>query len=159
MNEVAMIDGANIRTGERRKSNRLKLRDDSFAVLKFESPIIGKINDINKGGASILYFQSNSLSDEKPFIDIFTSDNSFVLQHIPFRTISDSKIDLQFDLGRASLRKKGVMFCGLDAFQKEELKFFIRTYTVDLSPNVVDIKFSQGISKSLPDAVNASASM
>ena len=159
MNEVAMIDRANIRTGERRKSNRLQLRDNSFAVLKFESPIIGKINDINKGGASILYFQSNSLSNEKPFIDIFTSDNSFVLQHIPFRTISDSKIDMQFDLGRAALRKKGVMFCGLDASQKAELKYFIRTYTVDASPNVVDIKFSQENSKSLPYAINASASI
>ena len=159
MNEVAMPDGAKIRTEERRKSNRLKLRDNSFAVLKFESPIIGKINDIHKGGASILYFQSNSLSDEKPFIDIFTSDNSFVLQDIQFRTISDSKIDLQFDLGRAELRKRGVMFGGLGAFQKAELNFFIRTYTVDLSPNVVDLKFSQEISESLPHAVNASASM
>ena len=159
MNEVAMIDGANIRTGERRKFNRLKLRDNSFAVLKFESPIIGKINDIHKGGASILYFQSNSLSDEKPFIDIFTSDNSFVLQHIPFRTISDSKIDIQFDLGRAALRKKGVMFSGLDAFQNAELKYFIRTYTVDPSPNVVDVKFSRENSKSLLYAINASASI
>ncbi len=159
MNEVAMLYGANIRTGERRKSNRLKLRDNSFAVLKFESPIIGKINDINKGGASILYFQSNSLSGEKPFIDIFTSDNSFVLQHIPFRTISDSKIELQFDLGRATLRKKGVMFCGLDESQKEELNFFIRTYTVDQSTNVVDIKFSQEISERLPYAVDASSGM
>jgi len=159
MNEVAMIDRANIRTGERRKSNRLKLRDDSFAVLKFESPIIGKIHDINKGGASILYFQSNRLSDEKPFIDIFTSNNSFVLQHIPFRTISDSKIDLQFDLGRTVLRKKGMMFCGLDESQKEELNFFIRTYTVDLSTNVVDIKFSQEISERLPYAVDASSGM
>lgn len=157
MNEVKMIDGAILRTGERRKSNRLKLRDNSFAVLKFESPIIGKINDINKGGASILYFQSNGLADEKPFIDIFTSDNSFVLQHIPFRTISDAKIDMQFDLGKAVLRKKGVMFSGLNALQKAELKYFIRTYTVDPSPNVVDVKFSRETTKSLLYAINASA--
>lgn len=150
LNEVVMIDGAKIRTGERRKSNRLKLRDNSFAVLKCESPIIGKINDINKGGASILYFQSNTLSDEKPFIDIFTSDNSFVLQHIPFRTISDSKIDMQLDLGRAVLRKKGVMFRKLDAFQNAELKYFIRTYTVDPSPKVVDIKFHRKIQRVYP---------
>ena len=145
-----MIDGAKIRTGERRKSNRLKLRDNSFAVLKFESPIIGKINDINKDGLSILYFQSNGLSDEKPFIDIFTSDNSFVLQHIPYRTISDSKIDMQFDLGKAVLRKKGVMFNGLDALQKAELKYFIRTYTVDSSSNVVDIKFHEKFQRAYP---------
>ncbi len=145
-----MITGADIRTRERRRSNRLKLRDDSFAVLKFESPIIGKINDITKGGASILYFQSNGLSDEKPFIDIFTSDNSFVLQHIPFSTISDSKIDIPLDLGKAVLKKKGVMFNGLNAAQRAELKYFLRTYTVDPSCNLIDINCSQHTSKNQP---------
>jgi len=138
-----MITGLEVGNRDRRKSNRLKLRDDSFAVLKFERPVIGKINDITKGGASILYFQSNGLSDEKPYIDIFTSDNSFVLQRIPFRTISDAKIDIPYDLGKTVLRKKGVMFNGLNARQRAELKYFLRTYTVDPSSNVVSINFSQ----------------
>jgi hypothetical protein len=137
-------------TRERRKSNRLKLRDDSFAVLKFKGPVIGKINDISKSGASILYFQSKGFSDEQPFIDIFTSDNSFVLQHIPFRTISDSQIDVQFNLGKTVLRKKGIMFGKLSASQRAELKYFIRAYAVALSHNVVKINFSQQISENLP---------
>ena len=148
-----MANGTDTMTRERRKSNRLKLRDDSFAVLRFGTPTIGKISDITKAGASILYFQSNGLTDEQPFIDIFTSDNSFVLQHIPFRTISDSNVGMQFDLGQTVLRKKGVLFNGLNAEQKAELKYFIRAYTVAPSPNVADTNSSHDISKNLSQAV------
>ncbi len=143
-------------TAERRISNRLRLRDDSFVVLRFERPVIGKINDISKHGASILYFQSNGFSEEQPLIDIFTSDNSFVLQHIPFRTITDSQVDMQLDLGKTTLRKKGVMFDNLNASKKTELKYFIRAYAANPSSNVADINSFQDIPKTMPDSVKTS---
>ena len=115
---------------ERRKTNRLRARTVSFALLHFREPIIGQINDISIFGASILYFRSNRDSDEESTLDIFTSDNRFVLKDIPIEIVSDFKVKVEIDLGQTALRKRGVKFLNLSKAQKEQLKHFMRLYAV-----------------------------
>jgi hypothetical protein len=115
---------------ERRKTARLRARTVSFALLHFREPIIGQINDISIFGASILYFRSNRGLDEELTLDIFTSDNRFVLKDIPIEIVSDFKVNVEIDLGQTALRKRGVKFLNLSKAQKEQLKHFMRLYAV-----------------------------
>ncbi len=115
---------------ERRKTDRLRARTVCFALLHFREPIIGQINDISIFGASILYFRSSRDREEKRTLDIFTSDNQFVMKGVSFEIVSDFKVNVEINLGQASLRKRGVRFLGLSKAQKEQLKHFMRLYAV-----------------------------
>jgi hypothetical protein len=115
---------------ERRKTDRLRARTVCFALLHFREPIIGQINDISIFGASILYFKSSRDVDEELVVDIFTSDNRFVLKEVPIEIVSDFKVNVEIDLGQTSLRKRGVKFLNLSKAQKEQLKHFMRLYAI-----------------------------
>lgn len=115
---------------ERRKAGRLRARTVCFALLHFKEPIIGQINDISIFGASILYFKTNRDLDEDLLLDIFTSDNRFVLKDIAIEIVSDFKVNVEIDLGHVSLRKRGVRFLDLTKAQKDQLKHFMRVYAV-----------------------------
>ena len=115
---------------ERRKTDRLRARTVCFALLHFRDPIIGQINDISIFGASILYFRSRRDLDEKLLMDIFTSDNRFVLKDIAFEIVSDFKVNIELNLGDTALHKRGVKFLDLSKAQKEQLKHFMRLYAV-----------------------------
>jgi hypothetical protein len=115
---------------ERRKTERLKARTVCFALLHFREPIIGQINDISMFGASILYFRSNRDLEERLALDIFTSDNRFVMKDVSFEVVSDFKVNIEIHLGQISLRKRGVRFLDLSKPQKEQLKHFMRLYAV-----------------------------
>ena len=99
-------------------------------MLHFREPIIGQINDISIFGASILYFKSSRDLDEELVVDIFTSDNRFVLKEVPIEVVSDFKVNVEIDLGQTTLRKRGVKFLDLSKAQKDQLKHFMRLYAV-----------------------------
>jgi len=115
---------------ERRKTERLRARTVCFALLHFQEPIIGQINDISIFGASILYFKSNPDLEETLALDIFTSDNGFVMKGVAFEIVSDFRVNVEINLGQTLLRKRGVRFLDLSKFQKEQLKHFMRLYAV-----------------------------
>ena len=113
---------------ERRKMNRLKARAVSFVLFRFQEPIIGQLNDISLFGASVLYFMRNEPTPEDLRMDIFTSDNQFVLKYIPFTIVTDARVPMEIDLGPLSLHKRGVRFRTLSKAQRTQLKNFIRLY-------------------------------
>ena len=115
---------------ERRKADRLRARTVCFALLHFREPIIGQINDISIFGASILYFKASRDLDEELVVDIFTSDNRFVLKEVPIEIVSDFKVNVEIDLGQTTLRKRGVKFLNLSKARKDQLKHFMRLYAI-----------------------------
>jgi hypothetical protein len=115
---------------ERRKVERLRARTVCFALLHFQEPTIGQINDISIFGAAILYFKSNRDTEEQLSLDIFTSDNRFVMKGIAFEIVSDFRVNVEISLGQTELRKRGVKFLNLSKAQKEQLKHFMRVYAV-----------------------------
>ena len=115
---------------DRRKMNRLYARAVSFVLLRFPEPIIGQMNDVSLLGTSILYFQRHEPPDEILRLDIFTSDNRFVMKKVPFSTVTDIKIPIQIDHGSISLHRRGVEFCSMDKWRRKELKNFIRVYGI-----------------------------
>jgi hypothetical protein len=119
---------------ERRKTDRMRARTVCFALLHFTEPIIGQINDISMFGAAILYFKSNRDLEEKLSLDIFTSDNRFVMKDVAFEIVSDFKVNVEINLGQTALRKRGVKFFDLTKAQKEHLKHFLRVYAVGNGP-------------------------
>ena len=114
---------------ERRKHQRFKAREGSFAALK-PSQAVGEITDISKGGLAVHYaLYDRDLEMPSEVMIIFTADR-FHLKKIPCKKISDFQIEENPPFSSISTRRCGLKFGDLTEEQKSQLDYFLHNYTV-----------------------------
>ncbi len=116
---------------DRRKQNRLKVKDNAFAVLKSDSPILAQIKEISTGGLTVQYFDNVWRSDEIFELDILLSDSKFRIRRIPCTTTANFEIFITIDENYITMRQQGLKFSELTHAHKSRLNYLIYNQTVD----------------------------
>ncbi len=128
---------------ERRQYKRFRVHDGAFAVLRPRSDIlgqvidiVGQIVDVSKGGLMFSYIASENRSHEPFELDIVLAGDSFRLDKIPFKAVSDMDMADPLSLTPTTMRRQGVQFRALTHDQKAQLEHFIGNYaTGEIRPD------------------------
>ncbi|MFZ5571645.1 MAG: PilZ domain-containing protein [Thermodesulfobacteriota bacterium] len=123
---------------ERRKSKRYKPRDGAFAVLRpnTNATKIGNIIDISMSGMAF-YCVDSQESETKTDdfnMDIFMSGSGFMVDHIPFRIISEIVVPKEIPFYSVVTRRLGVEFDTMPPRKRSMLEHFLRKHTRDENP-------------------------
>jgi len=110
---------------ERRKHNRFKVQNGSFAALSPGFRVLGQIIDISTGGLAFRYVASKKRSKESSQLSILLTDGSFCFDNIPFKAVWDTSMPREFSFGDITLRHCGMQFGKLTHGQKLDLQYFI----------------------------------
>ena len=118
------------RSIENRKYHRYKVKDHIYVSLRSEfDEAVGQLLDISKGGLSVQYLATNEKSGDYSELGIFSSVD-LAMERIPFRIVSDTKMDHELTSGISELKRFGLMFEDLTPGQQAKLDCFIRNHTV-----------------------------
>ena len=84
--------------------------------------------DISRGGLAFRYIAQEEELNRSSDLDIRTRDTGFSLEKLPFKDISDSAITNE--QSQFNLRRRSIQFGELTPYQASQLKYFIRSYTI-----------------------------
>ena len=119
------------RTMEQRKHRRFQVKDGTYAVLKYKPAVMGEIMNMSKDGLAVQYSNTEQHLSESFELDIFRTDNSFYIEKLQVKTISDFQVEDTSALGPKNTRQRGVQFEGLNPIQLFQLYYFLQNYTMD----------------------------
>ncbi len=126
--------GKRRRPKERRRHERFKVQEDTFAMVTPLSARRGEILDVSKGGLALHYVpgkKRTKISIEIDlFLHIFSRDISFCLLRLPIRAISD--VQTEDEVAYEGKQRRSVEFGDLSQSQANQLKYFIDNYTIKL---------------------------
>ena len=120
------------RKKDNRKFKRFRAKDLTFVKLRTESEIdIGQLLDISQRGLSIRCFINAGKSQAYSDLGIFLSGGGFIIDQIPFKTVSDTEINSKPTFSTTIVRRYGVQFDKLTPDQKAKLDYFLANHTLD----------------------------
>ena len=118
---------------KRRKYVRFLAQPNAYAALGSSFTKIGKILDISMGGLAFEYFSSSEdLNQYDSTVTIFISVNSFYLENVPCRMISDlpkcgsdnsSVLNSNYLVKRSCLQ-----FSNISEDQRQRLEYFLNNH-------------------------------
>lgn len=115
---------------ERRENRRFQVPKDAFVALRPHYLKLGQIVDVGMGGLAFRYLAGEGLVNSSDELDIFLAGRSFYLYQIPFKTVSDLKIEEAPPLGSMKMKRTGIQFGEMTAHQRDQLEYFIHNYAV-----------------------------
>ena len=115
---------------ERRQHPRYPIREGEFEIFNRDSKIIGKLNNISRGGLAFQYLPVEDQRAESDTIDIIAkSPGLFYLPAVACRVMYDISVLAEArTFTGAATRLCGVKFAGLNKEQK--LVLFIKKYGI-----------------------------
>jgi hypothetical protein len=120
------------RKKDNRKFKRFRVKDLTFVKLRTESEIdIGQLIDISQKGLSIRCLINAVKSKSYSDLGIFLSGGGFIIEQIPFKTVSDTEINSKPTFSTTIVRRYGVQFDKLTPDQKAKLDYFLANHTLD----------------------------
>jgi hypothetical protein len=102
------------KTEERRKRNRIRIKEGAFAVINKPDPMIGVITDISENGLAFVYSTQEKELTISRYLNILLVEDGLEIRGLPVRTRWESKIS-------STSRKKGVQFQRLNKRQRSQL--------------------------------------
>lgn len=109
---------------ERRKENRYRVRDGTFAIDINEPRRLGEILDISHSGISFRYMDGQDNFKPATGLNIFSSTHSLFLSNYPFEAVSDVQMD-GHPTSAIFMRRHSGKFTSLTQQQQEQLDSFI----------------------------------
>ena len=123
---------------ERREYIRFLVPENTFAALRPNFSMVGRIKDISIGGLALQY-----LTDEKPGlensrVDIFNCGEEFHLSELPCKIVYDIRLagyaNTRASAGGLIHRRCGVQFGVIDKNDFAQLELFLRLWTSSTIP-------------------------
>ena len=115
---------------ERRQKKRFKAAEGAFAALVDQESRLGQIKDISLLGLSFRYIDSNEKLENASELKIILGKRGLYLDKVPFKIISDFKIESEFSFSTVNMRQIGLEFGILSTEQKTQLERFIQLHTI-----------------------------
>jgi len=112
----------------KREHMRFSIQDYAYAVLRPHSTRVGQIVDISRGGLSFRYPDTGIQLEESYTLDIFMVGEDFYLDKVPFKTIIERDVDLEFPDHSLTMKQCGVKFDELTEDQISRLDYLIDKY-------------------------------
>ena len=114
---------------ERRQQKRFKAADGAFAALVDQESRLGQIKDISSHGLSFRYIDSHEKLENASELKIILGNHGLYLDKLPFKIVSDFKIESEFSFSRVHMRQIGLKFGELTSGQRDRLNRFIENHT------------------------------
>lgn len=114
---------------ERRKHERLKVKEDVVAVSISGDNKVGKIKDISKGGIALLFRKDDAQTKPSMKVDILSVGDDFYLRNLPVKTVLGTQIAINGAADDLPKWRLGLQFEKLTYYQKLLLNFFLQKYT------------------------------
>lgn len=98
---------------EQRVHERYRVKEGVFAVIKKNNETkltVGQIIDISLGGMSFKYLASSDPIDGAHKLDIYFSGHGAQLKDVPFRVVTDLRLDSPFPFSSVFMRRGGLQF-------------------------------------------------
>lgn len=112
-----------------RKHERFLALTGMYAALRPDYVKVGQIRDISVAGLAFEYIGAKKESpDELRALDILMLDGGFYLNNLPCRIVSDVIAYKGPEGLSATMRRCGIQFRELTAYQSGRLEFFIRQH-------------------------------
>ena len=109
----------------------MSLGEIAFAVIKSDPYKLGKIKDLSMSGLAFCYLDNGKRATDESFrLDLLLADCGFYLEDLPFKTVSDFKLNDDFPLSSIKTRQLGVRFKDMTHSQVSKLKYLIHHHTV-----------------------------
>jgi hypothetical protein len=123
MSDIKMSD-------ERRLQKRFKAVEGAFAALVDQESRLGQIKDISSHGLSFRYIDSHEKLENASELKIILGNRGLYLDKMPFKIISDFKIESEFSFSKVRMRQIGLEFGELTPGQRNRLARFIKHHTI-----------------------------
>jgi hypothetical protein len=125
------INGDRRKGTRKRGQTRFRAKDLTFVKLCSESDVdIGQMLDISKEGLSLLYIIDGEKSQNYSSLGVFLSGGDFIIDQIPFRTVSDTILTYEFLFSTIILSRYAVQFEKLTPEQTAKLDYFMLNHTL-----------------------------
>jgi PilZ domain-containing protein len=111
---------------EQRKEKRFQLKKCAFAIPSARSRKLWQIMDISKGGLAFQYVANGERLYDSSDLDIAYSSDSFYLEKVPFKAVSDLEVENGIRWSSLKVRRCGVQFGELTQHQVSLLEDFIQ---------------------------------
>jgi hypothetical protein len=114
---------------EQRKHKRFSVSNGAFIALRPDYLKVGPVANIGMDGLAFTYLVDDGTAPDQSFeLDIFLTDQTFLLEGVPFTIISDFHID-GIPFSSVKTRQMCVQFGDLTPDQKAHLEYFIQNHT------------------------------
>ena len=114
---------------ERRKNKRYRVQKGVLVAPNTNVRKLWQVLDIGMGGLAFRYVSNTGELKTSSDLDIMTGDTRFLLEQIPYRSISD--LEMSDDtVSSRNLRRRGVQFGDMSDTQVRQLEYLIRSHTV-----------------------------
>jgi len=113
-----------------RAHKRYVLKKNAFAALGRGITMVGRINDISKGGLSFEHISNLDLQEpHAEIVDIFLPGNEFYLADIPCTKVYDIPVHTGSVFAPSLVTKRcGIKFNSLTDSQLEQLEHFLKLH-------------------------------
>jgi hypothetical protein len=98
---------------EQRAHERVRVKEGVFAVIKKDNNsrmTVGQIINISRGGMSLKYLADSEPMDGVQKVDIYYTGHGAQLKDIPFKVITDFKLDSPFPFSSVFMRRGCLQF-------------------------------------------------
>jgi hypothetical protein len=133
VNYITKRDCLEVKEMDKRKNERLLVKEEVVVALRNKSSRIGRVKDVSMGGLSFEHIYDDDLEKEPLQRDISLWVNEFSIAGIPCSVVYEIPIsdppEYDFLTIRFKTRRCGVQFNTLTEDQRARLGFFLLTYT------------------------------
>jgi hypothetical protein len=111
------------------KIQDMSMGEIGFAVIKSKPVKMGQIIDINTKGLAFDYIERQGEAMQVFKLDILLAQDAFYLGKLLFKPVFDHVTDSDLPVNSFTIRRCGVQFGELTAYQKSRLEYFVSNYT------------------------------
>jgi hypothetical protein len=116
---------------EQRKHKRFHVQNGTYAMLKYKPAMMGQITNMSRDGLAIRYIDGEQQLSDSSVLDIFMTENSFYIEKLQVKTISDREVTDKHSSDSNKVRQRGIQFEGLNPIQLFQLYYLLQNYTAD----------------------------
>ncbi len=116
-------------SSDRRRNKRYRAHKGVLVAPNTRVRKLWQVLDIGMGGLAFRYVSNEGELKTSSEMDIVTGDTRFLLEQIPFRSVSDLEIS-DGSISTRKLRRHGVRFGDMNDTQVRQLEYLIRSHTV-----------------------------
>ncbi len=117
---------------EQRAHERFRAKEGGFVVIKKNNDskmTVGQIIDISQGGMSFKYLADSEPIDGAHKLDIYFTGQGAQLKDIPFKVVTDFRLESPFAFSSVFMRRGCLQFQGMSSEYKNKFIEFIEKFT------------------------------
>ena len=112
------------------KMQDMSMGEVGFAVIKSKPVKMGQIINISTKGLAFEYIERRGESIRLFKLDVLFAEDAFYLGKLLFKPVFDFAVDSEVPVDSFTIRRCGVQFGELTAYQKSRLEFFVNNHAL-----------------------------